>query len=98
MPRYLITIFLLLALTAASAFAADKSPGGNSVVHDGGLMCFSITPARYDGHELPSCNALCAAKDAACTAVQGTQIPENCERANADGASQQCRCCALEHR
>jgi hypothetical protein len=42
---------LLCACTAPDA-TADNAPA----THTGGLMCLSITPERYDGQPLPSCD------------------------------------------
>lgn len=98
MLRYFILSLLLQALLSPSAFASDNSPVKSAVVHGGGLMCFTITPAEYEkGKTFPSCDALCAAQNAACTDVNGNFNPRGCELPNAVSPGQQCRCCALDH-
>jgi hypothetical protein len=103
MSRYvIITSFLMLALAAACAFAADNSAGKDEAVGSGGLSCFSIQPpdaptqraAAHVPARYRSCDELCAAKRAACTAATGMHNPPySCASTDYDPSSTLCRCC-----
>lgn len=111
MPRYfLIFVLLLVLVSAAPVSAANKASGASDVLHAGGLACFSIRPPdaptngaagpRFPPHPpatYQSCDELCAAKGAACTATTGTRNPPYaCDATDYDPASTLCRCCAAE--
>jgi hypothetical protein len=84
----LLAALLLSAVLLSGAAVADNNspvPVPGPATRAGGLSCFPLVPARYSGHSLPSCDELCAAKGAACTAVQGLRNPEGCEAPDADG-------------
>jgi hypothetical protein len=91
---------LLALLCAAPVFAADDNSSGNgaAVVHAGGLSCFSITPPVDPKHwpEHSSCDALCAAKGAACTGMQNAAMnpPTKCSDPPPPKFAV-CRCCAV---
>ena len=99
MPCYFHISVLLLALVfTAPACAADKpSDGGGAAAHAGTLTCFSITPPT-SGTAHESCDKLCAAKSAACTAVNSAAnsfVPGlNCGSPPVPAVSL-CRCCAV---
>lgn len=104
MLRYFLIPAFLLALFSRPAFAADKSSGDDgAAVHAGGLSCFSIRPpdepTRPAGPRVwalyRSCDAICAAKGAACTAATSNYNPPiACDSAEYNPASTLCRCCA----
>src|ERR1700759_66138 len=104
MPRYLLLFIVLLALFVASRASATDRPSGAAGVHAGGLSCFSIrppdAPTKPETKSSPalnqSCDELCAAKGAACTATTGTRNPPYaCDAQDYDPDSTLCRCCAI---
>jgi hypothetical protein len=106
MSRYLAFTVLLLALVfAPPADAADNSSGASDVVHTGGLSCFSIRPpdkpvtpeTKHTPPQYRSCDELCAANGAACTATTSTENPmRSCASTDyPPGGSTLCRCCAV---
>jgi hypothetical protein len=102
MPRYLIITLPLLMVVTAAVAAGDKSSGeNNSVVQAGGLMCFS-SPVTRTGPA--SCDAVCQTKGAACVGLKfdGAINPGiGCDDAKlpeqAGHAVVGCRCCAVAH-
>ena len=107
MSRHIIIVFMLLAIVFhAPAYAAGNSSGASDVVRSGGLECFSIrppnSPTKPETKRAPalyqSCDELCAAKGAACTAITGTRNPPyDCDAQDYDPDSTLCRCCASPH-
>jgi hypothetical protein len=95
----LISILLPALVFAAPLSAADKSSGGDAVVHAGGLMCFSITPTKGS---TASCDTLCAGKNAACTGLEtdgainpGFGCADALDPLKGSHAVASCRCCAI---
>src|SRR5277367_1817458 len=100
MLRYFyIPVLLLVLIFTAPVVAADKSSVDNTVVRVGGLLCFTITPPT-SGTAHESCDKLCAAKGAACTAVNSAGnsfvLGLNCASPPVPAVSL-CRCCAVTH-
>jgi hypothetical protein len=100
MPRPFVIPLLSLAIVAAlPAFAADKSSGDNGAVDAGGLVCFSITPAKGGG---PSCDELCQTNGAVCVGLKmnGATDPsfgcaDPIDLLRGGNAVAGCRCCAV---
>jgi hypothetical protein len=83
---------MLLALLTGPAHADNSRDGNLFVAAGSGLMCFSIRPTDHRA----TCDALCADKHAACTAMtQNLNPPLSCADKILDPASTICRCCAL---
>jgi hypothetical protein len=103
---YFLVAFASVTLAFATpASAANKPADDNGIVHVGGLSCFSIrapdSPTKPETKHSPalyrSCDELCAAKGAACTATTGMHNPPySCATTDYDPSSTLCRCCAVE--
>jgi hypothetical protein len=98
-----LVLVLLLALPAllpsAPARADNAQLNGTAVAPPSGLACFSMTPAPAEkGKSLPSCDALCAQKGAACVSLNlnGAINPGMGCADPADGnLVVSCRCCTV---
>ena len=106
MLRDVVFASFLLAAVTGSAFAVDKLSSESNVVHAGGLMCFSIrpldSPTKPETKHSPalyrSCDELCAAKGAACTATTSNHNPPvSCDGSDYRPEATLCRCCAFGH-
>jgi len=72
----------------ATAYAKDNPPD-NSEKQGGGLACFIVVEGGEDGKG-PSCDEVCAAKDAVCVGIENW-APASCSQTIEKSA--QCRCC-----
>ena len=110
LPRYLTIIILSLMLCPPSGVAASNAPDDSGAIHQGGLVCFSINPPdaptngpagpRFPPQPPPtyrSCDELCAARHAACTATTSDMNPmRSCASTYYDpGPNTLCRCCTV---
>src|SRR5208283_2637408 len=98
----MIRLASMLCIAALlGACAAQNAPAGNSpAVLGAGLACFSVTLSASDGNNAParSCDALCAARDAACVGVteedRGMVLPRpTCS--DPPPSALVCRCCRV---
>jgi hypothetical protein len=101
-----VLVFYSYTAHAAAASSGDQEIVRSVGVYAGGLVCFSITPpdtptkpATPHAAALDrSCDALCAAQGAACTATTSNRNPPvSCAANDYDPKATLCRCCALDH-
>lgn len=97
----LVSLLIGFCLSFPAAASDAQSSGADGVKKNGGLACFSVEPPKSEPNrkreEYPTCDELCAAKDAACTGMQnsGLNPPVTC----ADHTSNiwtVCRCCRVQ--
>lgn len=94
MRRFLpCLLFILLALPA---FGAGKGAQVSAPLTQGGLICFSVTPDVATSPPGLSCDALCAARQAACSGVANGAMnpPATCEDPPKPNFAV-CRCCKV---
>jgi hypothetical protein len=96
---FIISSFVVLALTFAAPAAADKPSDGNDGVRAGGLMCVSITPPKSGGS---SCDTLCGAKGTVCVGLKmngainpGIGCGDVLNPLKGGSVVAACRCCAI---
>jgi hypothetical protein len=92
-----IAVSFLLLFFCAPAFAANKSANGQDATPTGGLMCFSLMPAKKDAAR-QSCDQVCAAENASCVSLKlnGALNPGiGCADAIDPSVVASCRCCAV---
>ena len=99
--HFLLPFLIAILLTAflfpmALAYAANDAPVISPPVTQGGLTCFTITPAE-EPKDRPSCDVLCGQKGAACSGVTNGAYtpPTKCEDPPPRNAAV-CRCCKVK--
>jgi len=95
-PAVLLSVFFLIF--AVPAAASDNNPVISQSVTQGGLTCFTITPAedKKHGNERPSCDGLCGQQGAACTGVtNGAMNPPTKAEDPPVPYFAICRCCKV---
>ncbi len=97
-----VSLLLLLALfllPAAQIRAANDEPVISPPVVQGGMTCFTITPAEEpkDRKDRPSCDDLCNMQSAACAGVTNGAYnpPTKCEDPPPSHYAV-CRCCKVK--
>lgn len=98
-PAFLALAFALFLFPMAQTRAANDAPEISPPVAQGGMTCFTITPAEEpkDRKDRPSCDSLCGQHGAACSGVTNGAYnpPTKCEDP-APTFYAICRCCEVE--
>jgi hypothetical protein len=109
MRHFLISVVLLALVFIAPAYAADKSSGDATTSHGAHLSCFSIispaalatlSPERQANSRRgwiaqSSCDAMCAAQDAACVGGGAFTGVDECAATATASDFEVCRCCGI---
>ena len=105
---FFLAVSLALALLTNAPARADNSHTSDlNAAHGSGLACFSIVPPDVPTSKeapttkpaaYPTCDQLCAAKHAACTATTSNMNPmRSCSDTYYTPGSTLCQCCAVQH-
>jgi hypothetical protein len=94
----LFCLVLLFSALSLPVLAADDKPKISPSVTQGGMTCFTITPANDRKHwsENPSCDELCGNQNAACSGVTNGAMnpPTKCDDPPPPNFAV-CRCCKV---
>ena len=95
-----MTILVVGCLSYPAAASEAQTSGADSAKMNGGLTCFSVEPPKAEPNrkreDYPTCDELCAEKEAACTGMQnsGLNPPVTCADHTSNTFSV-CRCCKV---